>query len=266
MALTIDKEPASPLLTKNEIAYKVTTSDAAVEKIVAHLVIETAPYSGVWELLKKVEQSPNPDDGYSCWFFFHDVLDREMEYSDPPSATATVDTDMCRRIRVEFYEYKSTDLVLHAELYSETHQIIEVTDFATSTDYLILIDYSESNMTEALRVRIGNGINTTPDPDTLASPLTISTAWQLASDTGYQLERTSNPGLNAGYDDVVVPAKTSVKIYQWNKPTTTLSEIRYAIKGGINPTFFAEMTKDPDYWVDENLDNVVDSSGNLINT
>lgn len=266
MAITIEKEPANPLLAKNEIAYKVTTNDDAVEKIVAHLVIESGPYTDSWTILKKAEQAPNPDDSNSCWFFFHDTLDRILTYQDPPSAAAVVDTEGCRRVRVEFYEYKSTNRILKSELYSESHQILSIDEFNESSNYLLLIDYSLSNLTEANRVRIGNGINTTPNPDELTTPLAILDAWTQSSDTGYQLEKYSATGNNVGYSHIVVPKKTTVRVYLWARPATVLSEIRYAIKAGLDPSFFAEMTKDPDYWVDENLDSVIDNNGNLLNT
>lgn len=264
MAITIEKEPAPPLLTKNEIAWKVSTDDSTVEKIIAHLNIEGTPYSSAWTLAAKKEAVPDPDDSHSCWFFFDDVLDKIMEYEDPSTSSDVVDSSVCRRVQVEFYEYKSSDEVLHADLYSDTHQIIEVDDFIEEADYLIKIDYTNSSITEANRVRIGSGINTTPNPDELSTALAISDAWTLESDTGYQLEKQSNIGLNAGYDDVVVPAKTGVKLYEWTKPTSVTSTVRYVLKGGLDPSLFAEMTKDSDYWVDENLDNVVDEDGNLV--
>jgi hypothetical protein len=266
MALTIIKQPASPLLTKNEIAYKVSTNDAAVDKIVAHLLIETTPYSNSWQMVKKLAQAPDPEDSYSAWFFFHDALERVMEYSDPGAALSAVDSKVCRRVRVEFYELINANRILKAELYSEAHEIIEVDDFIESGTYLILIDYSNSTLAEANRVRIGNGINTTPNPDELTSALAIADAWQGVSDTGYQLEKISSTGNNVGYDDVVVPPKIRVRIYLAIQPTSVLSDIRYALKGGLDPNLFAEMTNDPDYWVDENLANVIDENGNLIIT
>jgi hypothetical protein len=266
MAITIEKEPANPLLSKNEIAYKVSTNDADVEKIIAHLLIESSPYSDSWQILKKAEQAPDPTNSNSAWFFFHETLDKVLTYTEPSAAAAVVDGNVCRRIKVQFYEYKSANFILKSALYSETHQIIEVDAFIESGNYLLLIDYSASNLTEANRVRIGNGINTTPNPDELATALAISDAWSAGSDTGYQLEKRTDIGNNVGYNDVVLPKKTTVRIYLYQPPTTVTSATRHVLKGGLDPTLFAEMTKDADYWVDENLANVIDENGNLLTT
>jgi len=265
MSLTLEKEPASPLFTKNEIAYQVSTDLGDPDaRIIAHVFIETTPYSNTWEFVKKIKGYPDPDDSDKAWFYLHDALDAIMKYTDPSDSSGVVDTTVCRRIKIEFYEFLPPDLELEVELYSETYQMVEIEDLEDDNDYLVVLDTTQ--VTDVSAFQIGSGVDTAPDPDEVNVPLTLNDAWTVGSDFGYQYEKTFNipDAYGSAVDDVALPAKIKVSIYKWNKPATTVTDIRYVLKGGLDHILFGEMTKDADYWADENLDNVIDEDGNLI--
>jgi hypothetical protein len=258
MSLTIEKTPASPLLTKNEIAYQVSTDAYDVEmKIIAHIYIEDTPEIDTWSFVKKLQAYPDPDNSDKAEFYLHDILDAIMTYSDPGFTTKVVDPRVCRRIKIEFFEQLPSDLVLQETLYSETDQLITITALDDDNDYLVIVDGDGIG-----EFQIGSGTT----PPNVTTKRTLTNAYTLGGDFGYQQEKQFNiPAAHPNaIDDVKLPAKQRVRIYQWAKPITVVSAIRYALKGGLDHLLFAELTRDPDYWTDENFDNVIDEDGNLM--
>lgn len=256
MAVEIIKEPANPLFSKNEIAWKVRTTLSDLEiRLVGHLFIELVPYSNQWDFVKRIEAFPDPQDSNSAWFFVQDALDRYLHYFGKPSADGLpyIDEDVCRRIRFEFYEYKRSDLVLKETLYNggTTNRTVLISfDASASQRYLFRTYYQRS---DNKGISLGQGISISyVDVD----------AWTFSSDFGMYYDTTMNPAL---FDRVhTIPPGASVEIYEWERPTTVLSSIRFVLKGGIDIRRYGQITQDPDYWVDENLDNVIDQDGNLI--
>jgi surface protein len=243
MAITILKEPANPLFAKNEIAWKVQTNLTGV-KLVGHLFVEGNHGDEDWEFVKKYSIVPDADG--VAWFFAEKTLDTgALSYQRPSvNAEATTKSLICRNIRWEFYEEAPDDLVLlHTFFHSGTaNKLIQFANVPDEATYLLRLYYNKpSDISDTI---IGFGTTGSP-PSGVNFPEVKDDAWQLGSDFILYQDILLDVAFDATLNTLLLPPFVKAELYAWDQPTTTLSSIRYALKGGRQLRQFAPVAGPP---------------------
>ena len=139
MAITLTKEPTNPCFSKNVIAYKVHTDTTLA--VIGRLWVETSPYSETYEFVSDIKAIPDAD-GY-CYYYLQQLLEEDVLRYDKPSfsQTAAVMPNICRRFKMEFYEYDPTDLTLVNEVFGDdSFANLIPTPLTTGQDYVVILD------------------------------------------------------------------------------------------------------------------------------
>jgi len=237
MALTIVKQPANPLFAKNEISWKVSTNLTGV-KLLGHLFVEENHGDEDWVFVKKVSITPDVDG--VAYFFAEKALDRGvLSYQNPSiSAESIVKSLICRNIRWEFYEEAADDLALLHTFYhsGSANKLIQFDNVPDESTYLLRLYYvTAADVTATV---IGFGTTGSP-PSGVNFPIDKDDAWQLSSDFKLYQDILLDLGDEETLNAILLPPFVKAELYAWGQPTTTLSAIRYALKGGQQIRNFA---------------------------
>jgi len=138
MAITINEQPGNLAFSKNVIKYKVTTSLGLTVK--ARVRVETAPYSDVWAFVTELKAVP--DGAGVCLFYLHSLLEGDLlEYDKPDLYEENKQcTQVCRRFKLEFWEYDPSLFTLHANIFFEKNLFKTIPTLESSKFYIIIQD------------------------------------------------------------------------------------------------------------------------------
>lgn len=247
MALTLTQEPTLPCFSKNVIAYQVTTDTTLVVK--ARLFVESAPYSDTWEFYTEIKAYPDEDG--NCYFYLQDLMEEDILQYDKPSFSVSVQIWplVCRRFRMDFFEYDTADLVLHDEIYyGGTDEFFNLNDISpvlsSGTDYVLITDKERSNILLSNSLLANQGVNLL---------YALGDEWWFS--------------FNADYNhNLVVTMKTqeTIRIYVGTPPVLTTSAIRFALLGGLEYNRFSLLVQNNAFWGMQDYDLIVDENDNFI--
>lgn len=207
MAITITSQPSGIAFSKNIIKYVVNT-DAGL-RVRARLFLEEVAYSDAYVFI--VELEAIPDSTGNCTFYFHNIIDDNIDYHEPSFFADQESAQVSRRFKVDFYEYDAADLVLHEEVYSEAGGYVDIKPIDNTLNYVII---QERTNWEFIIFRLGGNIQ-----NALNAYLLQDEFWG-----------SINPSFDFG--EVSIPAKTKVSIFIGDLPTLLSSNVVSVLKGG----------------------------------
>lgn len=201
----------------------------------ARLYVETGIGTGIYEFV--TEHKGYPDAQGWVFFHFHGILDdNPLQYSLPDLVDANKkDPNVCRNIKVEFYEYYAPHNTLLFEAYHEESagKLIQTPPRTANYAYRFVIHSTDQN--EVAEVHIANS------DDSLQ--IALISAGYLNDVQGHVTHKKhlghSSPST---YSHVYVPPGVKVQIYNYpdfyvdDHPNTvySVSAARFALKGGLD--------------------------------
>lgn len=226
MSASITLEPAYPGKTLNPIAFEVsTTLTDADMRIRCYMYVESTPYSDTWIPIADLsEPCVDQKATLSVGRYFKEYLDYDTP--DPNGAQMVVAPNVCRRFKVEFFEFLPTDRELIAEYYQTTGSAAyyAIDELTNGQDYLIVMDKDSSDV----KIREGSTEISATVP---SNYLIATTDGQVANEYHRQVAPTAT-----GYDEIQVPSGIKLKVYKLTdrthvQPNTASS----GLLGGISP-------------------------------
>jgi hypothetical protein len=207
MAITITSQPSGIAFSKNIIKYVVNT-DAGL-KVRARLFVETTAYSDAYSFIVELEAIPNSSG--DCNFYFHNIIDDNIDYHLPSFFADQEEAQVSKRFKVDFYEYDPADLVLHDEVYSDVYGYVDIKPLDNAVNYVVIQEDPPWNV---LTFRLSGDAQT------------ASFEYDLADESWGSLNPTHD------FDEVQTPAGVKVSIYAGDIPTVTASNVVSVLKGG----------------------------------
>ena len=242
MAITITKKPTNPCFSKNVIAWQVQTDTTF--KVIAWIYVESSPYSETYQFVTALSAIPD-EDGY-CYYYLQDLLEQDVLSYHKPSFSNTAEAwpNVCRRLKVSFYELDPTNLVLHDEAYSVTGADITITELTVGKNYTIITDKE----VDEVKVKTSGG-----------SSVLFGLQHSLNYEYWYKKEFVTD-----AYSIVEAEAGVKYTIYEGKLPAFTENEDRFALFGGIEFNRFTKLIENAVLWGEENYDLIVDENGNFV--
>lgn len=220
MSITITKEPTIPCFSKNLIQYKVTTTNSLAVK--ARVYVEDVPQSGTYDFLTELKQWP--DSSGICTFNLHGLFEADvLRYIKPNLFNDNkVDTEICKRFKVDFFEYDPDALTLVEELYhedsdSQTRSYVDITALDNYSSYIVVLEASANSLISPI---FRNGTI-----DTFTTNL-----YSLGTEQWYSF---TVPG-SGTYDEIKIPGYTKAYIYQGSAYTISTSTVTFVLLGGYD--------------------------------
>jgi hypothetical protein len=241
MAITITSQPSGIAFSKNIIKYIVNTN--AGLKVRARLFVETTAYSDAYSFIVELEAIPNSSG--DCNFYFHNIIDDNIDYHLPSFFAGQEAVQVSKRFKVDFYEYDPADLVLHDEVYSDVTGYVDIIALNDAVNYVIIQEDPPWNVT---LFRLASDTQT------------ASFAYDLADESWGSLNPTRD------YDEIQIPAGVKVSIYAGDIPSVTASNVVSVLKGGqslINT--FVEISPPENLLLSAPLDTQINLSWTLPN-
>ncbi len=226
MSASITAEPNYPGKALNPVTFSVTTTltDDSVW-IRCYIYVETTPYSNTWDAVGMVEQLCKSQKAV---IHVGNRLKSKLGYDspDPGGDQVVVAEQVCRRFKLEFFEYLTTDLELINEYYQTTGSAAyyDIDELTNGQDYLIVMDTNSSE------VKIQAGA--TEIDATVPDNYLIATG---DGNVGGEYHREVSPTA-ASYDEIKVPSGVKLKVYKWvnKRAHVEPAAIQSGLLGGIS--------------------------------
>ncbi len=238
VALTI--QPLIPALSLNPCVYVVSTSETGNDWYIrCYLWIEDTPESDTWTNVADLIQ---PVIDGTAEINLQPYLNEVLEYNipDPGADQVQVMTKVSRRYKVEFFEFKYSDLELIEEVYHEDGAVgyKDITALENSQAYLIVLDKPYDD----LKIQDGS---TELDCDAPSGYLVSS------GSTNYtkigKLYHHAVTTTTANFDEIHVPSDTKVQIYKVTFRTHGQDTREpFALKAGISKELLHKPLATPD--------------------
>lgn len=246
MALTLTKEPTNPCFSKNLIAYQVEST--LTFAVIGRLFVETAPYSDTWEFVTDMKAWPDADG--MCYYYLQQLLEEDVLRYDRPSFSEAVQIwpTVCRRFKIDFYEYDPAALVLVAEVTYGGTAAINFVDLdpplSAGIDYVAISDTQRESLGLSFSFAVGD---------------TYPLLYALYDEYWFSF----NPDHASNLVHVMKPGE-KITFYEGTPPALTTSTIRFALLGGLDYSQFTILTENYFFWGQEDYDLIVDENGNFI--
>jgi len=248
MAITLTKEPTNPCFSKNVIAYKVHTDTTLA--VIGRLWVETSPYSETYEFVSDIKAIPDAD-GY-CYYYLQQLLEEDVLKYDKPSfsQTAAVMPNICRRFKMEFYEYDPTALTLVNEIFGTDSFSNDINPYLTTgQDYVMILE--KGNRTyDGISVFI----------NIILSKQSLTPIYVLGDENWYSFNAT----YDHQYVGTFLQKGEKLSIYEGTPPSLSTSSVAFALLGGLEYDRFTILTENYFFWGQEDYDLIVDQNGNFI--
>jgi hypothetical protein len=245
MAITITKKPTNPCFSKNVIAYQVQT-DTTLD-VIAWVYAETSPYSNTYTFLTSIKAIPD-EDGY-CYFYLQDIMEQDVLNYHKPSFSSPVESwpNVCRQIKMSFYEQDLTNMELQDEVYSVVdNNFYQIEPLLVGEFYTIIADKSAASVT------VNGG-----HPE-------LAYSFPLQHSLSDEFYYSNSVAIN--YQFPFIEAKAGIKytIYKGGLPEFTTNADRFALLGGIEFNRFTKLVENAVLWGQEDYDLIVDENGNFV--